>query len=265
MSADQYVTAQYDEQTQLLTLTLDRQDATKNQIDSGMILGLRDALYPERIKPRARGLILRSAKEKVFSTGADIEGELKDLNSVEAVLFSSAGGEVFSLLAKLSCPSVALLSGFTLGGGLELALCCDFRIATKSVRMGFPEINLGVLPGWGGTQRLPRLIGTSRALRMILSGDPINAAAGLEYGLVDELVEGYDDLIPAGQRLLTKFAGKSRSAIALARRAVLDGTHLPLSDALALEGEIFGLAWGTDDRVEGIDAFIEKRKPRWPD
>ena len=265
MSADQYLTAEYDQQTRLLTLTLDRQDATKNQLDSGMILALREVLYPERIKPRARGLILRSAKEKVFSTGADIEGELKDLNSVEAMLFSSAGDEVFSLLTRLSCPTVALLSGFTLGGGLELALCCDFRIATKSVRIGLPEINLGVLPGWGGTQRLPRLIGTSRALRMVLSGDPVNAATALEYGLVDELVEGFDELTPAAERMLRKFTGKSRSAIALARRAVLDGAQLPLSDALALESEIFGLAWGTDDRVEGIDAFIEKRKPRWPD
>ncbi len=265
MNPDQYLTVQFDEQTSILTLTLDRQDATKNQIGSGTILALREVLYPERIKPRARGLILRSAKEKVFSTGADIEGELKDLNSVEAVLFSSAGGEVFSLLTSLSCPSVALLSGFTLGGGLELALCCDFRIATKSVRMGFPEINLGVLPGWGGTQRLPRLIGQSRALRMILSGDPVNAATGLEYGLVDELVDGFDDLLPAGQRLLGKYTAKSRSAVALARRAVHEGAALPLSAALALEGEIFGLAWGTDDRVEGINAFMEKRKPKWPD
>ena len=265
MSVDNYLKTEFNEELGILTVTIDRLDNDKNQIDSGMVEALMAVLYPEQVKPRARGLFLISGKEKVFSTGADIEGELKDLSPTEAALFSTAGGEVFSMLNKLSCPTVALLAGFTLGGGLELALCCDFRIAAKNIRVGLPEINLGVIPGWGGTQRLPRLIGRSRAMKMILTGDPVNAATAIDYGLVDEVVDSYADLVPAGEKLLKKLNGKSRGAIALAKRAVYEGGNMTLHDGLALESGIFALAWGTEDRVEGLAAYMEKRKPRWQD
>ncbi|MBN2080674.1 enoyl-CoA hydratase/isomerase family protein [bacterium] len=263
MSTSKYLKTVFDTESGILTIALDRQDSEKNSIDSGMIEALHEVLHAERVKPRARGLLLVSAHEKVFSTGADIEGELKDLNSLEASLFTAAGREVFSLLGRLTCPTVALISGFALGGGLELALSCDFRIGVKTARFGLPEINLGVIPGWGGTQRLPRLIGRSRALKMILTGDPINAATALEYGLIDELVESYTDLPAAGEQFLKKILQKSRSALALAKRAVHEGTAMSLEDGLTLESQIFSAAWGTADRVEGINAFIEKRRPDW--
>ena len=265
MSVDNYLRTEFIEEQGILIVTIDRQDNDKNQIDSGMVKALLEVLYPEQVKPRARGLCLISGKEKVFSAGADIEGELKDLSPTEAALFSAAGGDVFAMLTKLSCPTIALLSGFTLGGGLELALCCDFRIAAKNARLGLPEINLGVIPGWGGTQRLPRLIGRSRALKMILTGDPVNTATAQDFGLVDEVVDGYADLIPAGEKLIKKLNGKSRGAIGLAKRAVYEGGNMALHDGLSLESEIFALAWGTADRVEGVAAYMEKRRPRWQD
>lgn len=265
MGIDKYLRVEFDEKSRILNVWIDRQDNEKNQIDSGMVEALWQVLRPEYVKPRARGLLLISGKQKVFSTGADVEGELKDLSATEATLFSSAGRDVFGLLTKLSCPTVALLAGFTLGGGLELALCCDFRIAAKNVRLGLPEINLGVIPGWGGTQRLPRLIGRSRALKMILTGEPVNSTTALDYGLVDEVVEGYAGLLPAGQELLSKLNGKSRGALAMAKRAVYEGGKMNLDDGLALESEIFGLSWSTEDRIEGIDAYMAKRKPRWQD
>jgi len=265
LSTDNYLKTVFDADSGILTIALDRQDSEKNSIDTGMIEALHAVLHPERVKPRARGLLLISAREKVFSTGADIEGELKDLDSLEASLFTSAGREVFSLLGRLSCPTVALVAGFALGGGLELALSCDFRIGVKTSRFGLPEINLGVIPGWGGTQRLPRLIGHSRALKMILTGDPINAPTALEYGLIDEMVDSYADLPGAGEKLLRKILGKSKSAVALAKRAVNEGSAMSLEDGLTLESQIFSAAWGSEDRVEGISAFIEKRRPNWRD
>lgn len=263
MDVEQYLRTEWSEDGDVLIITLDRQDNDKNQIGSGMVKALQAVLYPEYVEPKARGIILRSARPKVFSTGADVEGELKDLSPSEAALFSMAGRDVFALLGKVSCPTVALLSGFTLGGGLELALCCDFRIAAKNTRLGLPEIKLAVIPGWGGTQRLPRLIGRSRAVMMILTGEMVNSATAREYGLVEQVVDGYDELLPAGLALLSKFSAKSRGAIALAKRAVYEGSNMALYDGLALESEIFALAWSTEDRVEGITAYMEKRKPRF--
>jgi enoyl-CoA hydratase len=251
-------------QTRVLTLTLDRRDNEKNQLNSPLIEELQQVLVGELVHPQYRGLILRSSREKVFSTGADIEGQLAGIDPIEAARFSRHGREVFGLLSRMPYITVAAISGFALGGGLEICLCCDFRIATKGARLGLPEINLGVIPGWGGTQRLPRLIGRQRALRMILSGDPINAAAALEYGLVDELVENYAGLQGAAEQLIARYAGKSARAVAAAKRAVYEGAELPLGAALNFESEAFGLAWSTPDRVEGVRALIEKRRPVWP-
>lgn len=263
MSNESYLTIETSGETGILTITIDRHGNSKNQIDTGMLVALREALLPELSQPSCNGIVLCSAREKVFSLGADIDGELKDLGAYQAARFCAAGKEAFELLSRVPCPTIALLSGFTLGGGLELAMCCDFRIAARNARLGLPEINLAIIPGWGGTQRLQRLIGRSRALQMILTGDPINAATALEYGLLNNVVEGFGDLRPAAEKLLRKLAGKSRTAIALAKRAVNDGGNMSLRDGLALESEIFGLAWSTDDRLEGIAAYRDKRKPKW--
>lgn len=265
MSSEPQLSASYNENTRILRITLNRSDLPRNQIGSQMVRELRDLLQPEVDHPRLRGVILCSAQEKVFSTGADIGGELSVMDPSEAARFALAGREGFALFTKLPCASVAALSGFALGGGLEVAMCCDFRIATAGARLGLPEINLGVIPGWGGTQRLQRLIGRSRALRMILTGDPIPAPTALEWGLVDEVVDKYAELIPAAERLLARFADKSQRAVAVAKRAIHEGGDMPLAQALNLESDLFGLAWSTPDRVEGVAALMEKRRPQWPD
>jgi enoyl-CoA hydratase len=259
------IRTEVDAQTRVLTLTLDRQDNEKNQIHSLLIEELQQVLIGEMLRPQYRGLILRSSREKVFSTGADVEHQLAGIGPLEAARFSRHGHGVFGLLPMLPYVTVAAIGGFALGGGLELSLCCDFRIAAKNARIGLPEINLGVLPGWGGTQRLPRLIGRPRAMRMILSGDPVNAATALEYGLVDEVVETYAELPAAAAKLIARYAGKPKTAVAAVKRALYEGAELPLDAALRQESEIFGLAWSTPQREEGIRALIEKRRPVWPE
>jgi enoyl-CoA hydratase len=260
-----YLRVELDEATAFATVILDRQDNDKNQIDTGMIRALMAVLSEEYLSAHSKGLILISGKEKVFSTGADIDNELKDLNAAQAARFSRAGREVFSILGKLPCLTVACLSGFALGGGLELALSCDFRLAVKSARLGLPEINLGVIPGWGGTQRLPRLIGANRALGMILSGDPIKASQAEDWGLVDGTVDSYGELRTAATTLLAKYSAKSRNAVAIAKRAIWEGLSGDLAHGLNLESEMFAQAWGTPDRSEGIAAYLAKRRPSWPE
>ena len=265
LSAAEYIQVEVDAGSRVMTITLNRRDNAKNTMNTGLLEALHDLLLPQTIYPDLMGVILRSANPKVFSTGADIEGELSGLSSTQAARFSRVGREIFAMLSHIPSVTIAAIGGFALGGGLELSLACDFRIATKSARLGLPEINLGIIPGWGGTQRLPRLIGRSRALRMILSGDPISGTTALEWGLVDELCEAHEDLLPTAQKLLARFADKSPRAIAMAKRAVLEGEQIPLTSALNMESELFGLAWSTDDRVEGIGAFLEKRRPKWPE
>jgi enoyl-CoA hydratase/carnithine racemase len=259
-----HVTATVDEGARLLTLTIRRTDNERNQLNAELLREFGDTLR-DAAGRHYRGVIVTSGYPKVFSTGADIESDLAFLPPDQAVGFAHEGRAVFDLLTTMPCLTVAAIGGFTLGGGLELALACDFRIAAASARLGLPEINLGILPGWGGTQRLPRLIGRQKALRMILSGDPVNAAAALEIGLVDEVVETVDELGPAATRLLGRYSGKSANSVRLIKRAVNEGLGLPLYDAMELESELFGEAWDTPDRVEGMTALRERRKPVWPE
>jgi enoyl-CoA hydratase/carnithine racemase len=260
-----YLETSLDAQTQVLTLTLHRSDNDKNQLNVPFVAALEEAFLTARGTPGLKGLILLSAHDKVFSTGADVGGEMIGLDSAQAREFSRRGHDVFGLLTQLPCPTVACIAGFCLGGGLELALCCDFRLAAKNARMGLPEVNLGLIPGWGGTQRLPRLVGQSRALRMILSGEPANAEAALESGLVDEVVDQPGELPAAAARLLAKFGNKAAQTLCLAKRAVYGGAGKTLLEGLDQESSLFREAWDTPERSEGITAFLEKRRPRWPD
>lgn len=265
MDLSPYLELAHDEGSRVLTITLHRRDNERNQINGGLVAALKSVLEPELADSKLRGLILISKHEKVFSTGADIEAEMPGLTPAAAEQFSREGKQVFGLLASLAFPTVACLGGFCLGGGLELALCCDFRLAAKNARLGLPEVNLGLIPGWGGTQRLPRLIGRSRALRMILSGEPVNSQTALDYGLVDEIVESHAELPAAAARLLGRFTDKSPRILEMCKRAVYVGGSMTLADGLDNESRIFGLAWGLPDREEGLAAYNEKRKPKWPE
>jgi enoyl-CoA hydratase len=237
-------------------LTIKRLDNERNQINPELIDHLEEALKSAaQLTPRV--LIISSGYEKLFSTGADVES-LGYANAQEALDFSHRGKAVFGLLQQLPSVTICCLNGFTLGGGLELALHCDLRIATANARMGLPEINLGIIPGWNGTQLLPRLIGRSRALRMILSGEPVNAETALAWGLVDEVVATPADLMPTAEKLAGKFADKARGALGKAKHAVYTGES-------EHESTVFALAWDSDERKEGIAALIGKRRPVWPE
>jgi enoyl-CoA hydratase len=159
-------------------------------------------------------------------------------------------------------PVLAAINGFALGGGLELALACDVRIASKTAKLGLPEVSLGIIPGYGGTQRLPRLCGSGVALQLILTGDPVSADEALRIGLVNVVTEP-GELLATCKTMALRMVSRGPTALALAKQAVRRGAHLPLADALALEADLFGAISSTGEMKEGMAAFLEKRKPTW--
>jgi len=205
-----------------------------------------------------RCIILTGAGEKAFVVGADIN-ELRAIASeTEEADFATWGQSILFKIENLSKPVIAAINGYALGGGCELAMACDIRIAADRAKLGQPEINLGIIPGYGGTQRLPRLVGKGRAKWLILSGDIISAQEALRIGLVDFVVPASELMNTAGA-LARKIASKAPLAVTWAKRSINMGTETDLVTACAYEASQFGLVCGTEDRVEGTTAFLEKR------
>jgi enoyl-CoA hydratase len=211
-----------------------------------------------------RVVLLRGAGGKAFAAGADIS-ELAELDARSGELLSERGQRVLRRIEIMGKPVIACIEGFALGGGCELALACTLRLAAESARIGQPEIKLGLVPGYGGTQRLPRLIGRGAALRMLLTGAIVDAAEALRIGLVDELIAGDAEtgLMARARELAETIAAMPPLAVAAAIEAVGSGADLPLDEALAFEATIFGGLCGTEDMREGTRAFLEKRRPVW--
>jgi enoyl-CoA hydratase len=206
----------------------------------------------------ARALLVTGAGDRAFCAGADVK-ELMGC-SLRAQREGPAFGQaIFSRLDALPIPSIALICGYAFGGGLELALACTFRLAVESARLGLPEIKLGLIPGYGGTQRQPRLIGEARGLEIILTGRTVEAEEAERIGLVNRIVKG--DLIEAGASFAREMTGYSLPALCLARDAVHRGLAFPLKEGLEIEADLNTLAFQTTDAVEGMLAFLEKRKP----
>jgi len=204
-------------------------------------------------------VVLTGAGEKGFVAGTDIK-ELTELDERSGRLFSEAGQAVFDIIENLGKPVIAAVNGYALGGGTELALACHIRIASENAKFGQPEVNLGIIPGYGGTQRLARLVGKGRALEMILSGDQIDAQEALRIGLVNKVVP-LTELLKTAEALALKIAAKGQVAVKLALQAVNATNELPLEDGQALEADLFGRCCGSEDFKEGTSAFLEKRKP----
>lgn len=209
-----------------------------------------------------RGLLITGAGAKAFCAGADIK-ELRNRSLVEQKRGAELGQAVFARLDRLPVPSVALVNGYAFGGGAELALACTFRIAASNAVFGLPEIRLGLIPGYGGTQRLPRLIGEGRAMEMILTARNVKAEEALAIGLVNAVAEG--ELLDDGITFARRFAGFSLPALALARRAVQRAGDSPLHEGLEIEADLSTLAYRTRDAEEGMAAFEEKRKAEFID
>jgi enoyl-CoA hydratase len=228
-----------------------------NALNGATWAELRKAFENARDDSAIRGVILTGAGDKAFVAGADIS-ELAHSNSIDAEQGSRFGQGVLDLIENLGKPVIAAINGFALGGGLEAAMACTIRIASDSAKFGQPEVKLGLLPGGGGTQRLPRLIGKGRAFQLILTGGIIDAKQAYRIGLVNEVVPA-DHLIPRAEGILSEIAANGPIAIRLALEATNKGLESSLADGLALEASYFGLLAGTEDKKEGTAAFLEKR------
>jgi enoyl-CoA hydratase/carnithine racemase len=222
---------------------------------------LRAAFEDARDDAAVRGVILTGAGDKAFIAGADI-GELAHVAAFEAEESSRFGQGVLDLIENLGKPVIAAINGFALGGGCETAMACSIRIAVDTAKFGQPEVALGLLPGGGGTQRLPRLVGKGRALQLILSGEMISAQDAYRIGLVNEIVPAAD-LIARAEAILRKIAANAPIAIRLSLEAVNKGLQTSQDEGLALEASYFGLCAATDDKKEGTTAFLEKRAPQF--
>ncbi len=208
-----------------------------------------------------RVILVSGAGEKAFAAGADIS-ELESLGVVDGELKARRGQSVMRLIESCGKPVIALINGFAVGGGCELALACTLRLASETAKLGQPEVRLGLIPGWGGTQRLPRLIGQAAALKLLMTGEMISAAEALRIGLVDEVVPA-DQLHARGQELARTILKAAPLAFTACLEADRRGSHVELSDALDIEAEIFGRLCGTRDKDEGTAAFLAKRQPVW--
>jgi enoyl-CoA hydratase/carnithine racemase len=222
---------------------------------------LRKAFEDARDDTAIRGVVLTGAGDKAFIAGADIS-ELAQVSAVEAEQSSRFGQEVLNLIENLGKPVIAAVNGFALGGGCETAMACTIRIAVEAAKFGQPEVTLGLVPGGGGTQRLPRLVGKGRALQLILSGDMITAQEAYRIGLVNKIVPDAE-LIYYAEAILQKIASNAPIAIRFALEATNKGMETSQSEGQLLEASYFGLCAGTEDKKEGTTAFLERRPPQF--
>jgi enoyl-CoA hydratase len=208
-----------------------------------------------------RVILITGAGEKAFAAGADIN-EIVRLDIATGEAKSGRGQEVFRMIETCGKPVIACINGYALGGGCELALACTIRLASDTARLGQPEVKLGLIPGYGGTQRLPRLVGQSMALKLLLTGEMVNAVEALRIGLVDEMVPA-ERLMERAEALARTIVGMAPLAVAGCMEAVRWGSELSLVAGTDVEAEIFGRLCGTEDKAEGTRAFLEKRTPVW--
>jgi len=240
----------------LATVTVSRPDKL-NALNANTIGELGRAFHALAQDEAVRAVVLTGAGDKAFVAGADI-AELAQMRPVAGVGVSRQGQDVFRFIERMPKPVIAAVNGFALGGGLELALACHLRIAGDNARFGFPEVKLGIIPGYGGTVRLPRLVGRGRALQLILTGDMIPADQALAMGLVNDVVP-HNALKDAAVGLAERIMANGPIAVALALEAVDMGFHATTEDALRFESSLFGLLASTEDMREGMAAFLGKR------
>src|SRR5499427_7136490 len=243
----------YEKKDRIAYVTLNRPKVL-NALNAETWRDLQTAFEAARQDEDVRGVILTGTGDKAFIAGADIS-ELSRMNAVEAEESSSFGQEVLSLIENLGKPVIAAINGFALGGGCETAMACTIRIASENSKFGQPEVKLGLLPGGGGTQRLPRLVGKGRALQLILSGAMINAQEAYRIGLVNEVVP-VADLIPRAEAILNQIFKNAPVAVKYSLEAVNKGLETSVAQGLSLEASLFGICASTEDKKEGTQAFL---------
>jgi len=244
----------------LATVTVNRPEVL-NALNTAVLKELRSALQNLAHDPAIRAVILTGAGEKAFVAGADIQ-EMLDLTPMQMREFSRLGQEVTHLLQQMPKPTIAAINGYALGGGCELALACDLRLASEEAQIGLPEVSLGIFPGFGGTQRLPRLVGRGKAAELLFTGDRIDAAEAERIGLVNRVVPS-PELLAAAEAVARRILSRGPVAVKMAKEGLNRADESPLSEGLRYESEAFGLVAATKDRAEGMQAFLSKKKPEF--
>jgi len=229
-----------------------------NALNRDTLLELIDAVNEISQNNDVDLLIITGAGDKAFVAGADI-AYMQNLSAMEARSFAALGQQVFMMIESMEKPVIAAVNGFALGGGCELAMCCDFRIASTKAKFGQPEVGLGIIPGFGGTQRLYRLIGSGMAKQMLYTADVIDAGEALRIGLVNSVVEP-EELLNVVKAIGKKILAKGQVAVRLCKASVNEGSQTDINRAMTIEADAFGLCFATVDQSEGMTAFLEKRK-----
>ena len=248
------------EKGEIATITVNRPKAL-NALNQAVVQAMAKALREVRRDPSIRVLILTGSGDRAFIAGADIAA-MSAMSTVEGMEFARMGHRVTATFEELPIPVIAAVNGFALGGGTEMALACDLIVASEKARFGQPEINLGLIPGFGGTQRLPHRIGQARARELILTGDMIDGKTAFEWGLANKLVAP-EQLMAETRKLAEKLASKSGFALRQCKAALRASYTMAESEGLAYEQSAFGLTFASADKAEGTKAFIEKRDPKW--
>lgn len=232
-----------------------------NALNSDTLQELKDAVLKIKEDPEIDLLIISGAGEKAFVAGADI-AYMQNLTAPEGRAFGALGQEVFRLIEAMEKPVIAAVNGFALGGGCELAMCCDFRIASTKAKFGQPEVGLGITPGFGGTQRLTRLVGSGMGKQMLYTADVIDANEALRIGLVNSVVAP-EELMDVVKGIARKILSKGQLAVRFSKAAANEGMQTDIDRAMTIEADLFGLCFATQDQKEGMTAFLEKRKPEF--
>jgi enoyl-CoA hydratase len=240
----------------ILVITIDRPKVL-NALNAQTVAEIGEAFAAARDDESVRCVILTGGGEKAFVAGADIT-ELARMTPVTGKATAEKGQRVFRAIERFPKPVIAAVNGFALGGGCELALACHIRIASEKAQMGLPEVTLGIIPGYGGTQRMARLLGKGKALELILTGDRISAAEAERIGLVNKVVPA-DQLMTAAEEMARTIAKRGPLAVSAAIEAVMSGSDMPFEEGQLLEATLFGLLASTEDMKEGMGAFLEKR------
>ena len=254
---EQFNHLEIDIQDALLLITIHRPKVL-NALNQALLEELHQLFDVLADDPNVGAVIIKGAGDKAFVAGADI-AEMVDMGVEEAQAFSSFGHQLGDKMANAPFPIIAAVQGYALGGGCELALACDFIYASEDAAFGFPEVKLGVIPGFGGTQRLSRRIGVGRALEFVMSGNMIKAEQALAMGLVNRIMSA-EALLPAAIKTAQTIASRGPLAVAKAKALIAQGAEMPLPQANALEAKAFGELFATNDRAEGMKAFLEGRK-----
>jgi enoyl-CoA hydratase/carnithine racemase len=256
----QYENILYDTKANIAYITVNRPKVL-NALNMATMEELRRAFTAAKEDPQVRVVIFTGAGEKAFIAGADVN-ELQKHNAVQGKEYTHRGQSVLDLIENLGKPVIACVNGFALGGGCEIAMACTMRLASDNAKLAQPEVKLGIIPGYGGTQRLPRLVGKGIAMQLVLTGEMITAQEAYRIGLVNEVVP-QAELIARAEAIASKIVANAPLAVQYAMEAVNKGMEMSLPEALYLEATLFGVCCASEDKLEGTTAFLEKRAPNF--